>query len=1072
MIFRLLIFIILVHFTIPVFPQAPGVAWQKLFSGNEGDYSEKVIATSDGGSLIVGYTESGGRDIRGYLGATFAGDILVIKLDADGGLQWQRCLGGQNIDIGMSAAETADGFLIFGHSGSVDCQIPSIRGLDFYLAKLTKSGDIIWEKRYGGGNHEYGNAMTVDGDGNIYMVGNSQSADGDLTVNKGERDCWVLNVSATGDVIWQKSFGGSGDEGINGICVTNDGAVMVVGYTQLVRGDFSGGKGKTDAVVARLSAASGNIEWIKLYGGSEFDQFSTVIQLKNNSILIGGMTVSKDGDLSGLPTHPYGIDAWLVNVNAAGNINWKKVFAKEYDDHIQELVKFPDGSVAGTGYRSLSPNDPCTFGYHGGIWIFRLSDEGDIFWEKTIASKYDAGFASIGIAQDYSIIIAATANTTDIPGYYGNTSGANSSVGDVWAIKLQPELLTMPIFPPTFEIERSSAVICDGKAATIKTKSFNTGTRPRYRWKRNGTEVSGIYSTELTAADFKNGEVISCTISSGDDCQTIPFDITDQVTIAFKNGTIQPVVTISANTEYICGCAEIKFTASRVNGGSKSSFQWRKNGEPVGYNLPEFASKDLVNGDVITCDYSDDEACISGAAFVSSNSIIMKDNGAAQPASIRIAASPANPCTGGPVTLIATTANAGMNPVFEWKLNNQLLSFSNDTIILNDLKETDIILCILKSDASSSCIQADTVTSNELKINFSAGHHPTVQLKSASDTLCEGSTVTIQALPSEAGNTPAYKWFLNGNIVGTNSQTLVLNTVNDLDQVICRIYPDKSQICSVKDSVESSPKILYIRKKLPVTISINEIKNNVCQGEAIEMVAVHVNAGTSPEINWYVNNHLQTQNSSTLIFNHPKQGDLVHFILRPSPESCLPAELSSDSVKLLVKDSAIISINPADTTVAPKTVLQLNTQVSMQVQSFEWTPTRLLVSGNDLNPRTIALDDEAMFMLTVFNTSGCRSRAFAVVNIAFNFYMPNAFTPNGDGLNDIFRIPRQSRTGIRQFSIYNRWGRLIFQTTNPLSGWDGKINGQHAPAGVYTYLIKGENEKSGFQYKGSFVLIR
>jgi gliding motility-associated-like protein len=88
----------------------------------------------------------------------------------------------------------------------------------------------------------------------------------------------------------------------------------------------------------------------------------------------------------------------------------------------------------------------------------------------------------------------------------------------------------------------------------------------------------------------------------------------------------------------------------------------------------------------------------------------------------------------------------------------------------------------------------------------------------------------------------------------------------------------------------------------------------------------------------------------------------------------------------------------------------------------------------------------------------------------FYFNVPNAFTPNGDGLNDTFR-PVATGDLIRQFSmvIYNRWGQMIFETTNPAEGWDGK----NAPAGVYSWVISYSNHLGKvFKMRGSVMLVR
>jgi gliding motility-associated-like protein len=83
-----------------------------------------------------------------------------------------------------------------------------------------------------------------------------------------------------------------------------------------------------------------------------------------------------------------------------------------------------------------------------------------------------------------------------------------------------------------------------------------------------------------------------------------------------------------------------------------------------------------------------------------------------------------------------------------------------------------------------------------------------------------------------------------------------------------------------------------------------------------------------------------------------------------------------------------------------------------------------------------------------------------------------AFTPNGDGKNDVFRIPPDASIDLEVFSIYDRWRNKIFSTKNISQGWDGTIKGIQQATGVYVYMIKGSNEKGKIFLKGSFILIR
>jgi len=118
------------------------------------------------------------------------------------------------------------------------------------------------------------------------------------------------------------------------------------------------------------------------------------------------------------------------------------------------------------------------------------------------------------------------------------------------------------------------------------------------------------------------------------------------------------------------------------------------------------------------------------------------------------------------------------------------------------------------------------------------------------------------------------------------------------------------------------------------------------------------------------------------------------------------------------------------------------------------------------------LMDNTTYTLTAASDEGCVASESVIVKIVKSFYMPNAFTPNGDGKNDVFRIPPGISLKLKEFSIYNKWGTKVFSTENISKGWDGTISGKQQATGVYVYIIEGTNENSSLFLKGSFILIR
>lgn len=100
------------------------------------------------------------------------------------------------------------------------------------------------------------------------------------------------------------------------------------------------------------------------------------------------------------------------------------------------------------------------------------------------------------------------------------------------------------------------------------------------------------------------------------------------------------------------------------------------------------------------------------------------------------------------------------------------------------------------------------------------------------------------------------------------------------------------------------------------------------------------------------------------------------------------------------------------------------------------------------------------------------------VNIYLSYdrslYIPNAFTPNDDGNNDLFR-PRAKGVALYKLRVYNRWGQLIFETDDPNKGWNGRLRDQLQPFGTYVYMVQYAyygKETQALQQKGTFMLIR
>ena len=143
------------------------------------DWVYSVTVTPDGGYIVAGYTLSNGGDVRGKHGGA---DFWIVKLDKDGNVEWQKCLGGSNDDAAYSVAVTPDGgYIVAGVTWSNDGDVSGNHGYgDFWVVKLDGEGNIVWQRALGGNEDDSALSVSVTPDGGYIVAGYTQSYDGDV----------------------------------------------------------------------------------------------------------------------------------------------------------------------------------------------------------------------------------------------------------------------------------------------------------------------------------------------------------------------------------------------------------------------------------------------------------------------------------------------------------------------------------------------------------------------------------------------------------------------------------------------------------------------------------------------------------------------------------------------------------------------------------------------------------------------------------------------------------------------------------------------------------------------------
>jgi hypothetical protein len=321
------------------------VIWVSNYGGSSYDIAYDVIETFDHNYLIIGESKSIDFDLTTNNGFN---DLWIIELDQQGQLLWQKSIGSSGGEVGFCVKQLPDGcYVIAGINGAADFDIPENNGsADFWLLKIDSIGQILWQKSYGGSWMDFGSSFDVTKEGGFIFTGRTFSNDIDVTDSFGKDDIWVLKLSPLGEIEWQKSIGGSNrDLGID-VLITSDGGYIVAGWTDSNNGDFSGNHGIDDFCAIKLDS-SGEIVWKKLYGGSGRDQLTKIIKDHDSGYLLTGYTESVNGDVSN--NYEYA-DLWLVKIDENGTVVWENTYGGNSWDDGNDITLALDGGYFLAGY--------------------------------------------------------------------------------------------------------------------------------------------------------------------------------------------------------------------------------------------------------------------------------------------------------------------------------------------------------------------------------------------------------------------------------------------------------------------------------------------------------------------------------------------------------------------------------------------------------------------------------------------------------------------------------------------------------------------------------------------------
>jgi RHS repeat-associated protein len=302
--------------------------WDKRYGGGRDDHLYDFKPTSDGGYIAVGWSNSdiGFDKSNNIIGMK---DYWVVKLDANGNKIWDVTIGGERDDELKSVIEVDDGYLLGGSSASAPSGMktaPHFGGHDYWLVKIDFAGNMMWDQTYGGQGDDKMYIVYPADNGDYILGGYSESPPGGTKtdVNYGYRDYWVVRVDNAGNPIWDRSYGGREEEVLTSLRPIGSSDYVLSGYSNSRTIDYPQNNGAIagyDYWAVRIDGNTGNALWDRMIGG-EGNDYATENEITTDGhVIMMGVTNSPALPSGGKTAGLYGkTDYWVVKLRNDGTV--------------------------------------------------------------------------------------------------------------------------------------------------------------------------------------------------------------------------------------------------------------------------------------------------------------------------------------------------------------------------------------------------------------------------------------------------------------------------------------------------------------------------------------------------------------------------------------------------------------------------------------------------------------------------------------------------------------------------------------------------------------------------------
>lgn len=798
-----------------VIDPTPDLVWGTYYGGINNDWTYCIDTDKEGNVFAGGGSQNPDLATSGAYQITMEGSQEAIfgKFKKDGTLIWMSYFGGENDDLIMGLSCDQLGNIVVG--GFTDSktgiatiasyqpgQADTLFGRDGFIAKFNTNGNRIWSTYFGGTDVDFIHALKTDAAGNIFIAGWTHSVDGisstgafqqnyasDLSDGQNWGDGFVAKFDANGNRHWSTYCGGEkfdrfycmdldakGNIYASGISFSN--GLATSGSFQTTNSELS------EAILVKFNS-SGNRIWSTYYGGPLEDYVEAITCDKENNVIIGGMTTSLTSvGTAGtyLPSFAGGVrDAFIAKFTENGNLSWGTYYGGSGEEWAYGLTTDEDNNIFIAGSTYSTNNIATSNSYQP---IFPAIGAA---WTPFIAKLSSTGRQIWGTYYGYGNMLGngdAQAITTDINGdiFVGGHTMAPEGIATCnaaqsnWSSQngnydMFVAMFSENFLPNTVSITISTNndfPVCPDIPIKITASSLNGGSDPSFQWKVNGV-ATGSDSEVFQSSSLKDGDKITCMITSSLPCVVNPVAFSDTLVVKIAPSIVPAITILSSNTGSICKGTPVTFTATPINGGNTPLFQWKVNNFNVGDNSPVLTLTNLNDGDVVECELTNSKSC-NAISTVSSNKIVIQVSNSAIPV-ISIQASQSAVCKGTSIEFTALTENAGDNNSFSWTING-ISAGAGPAFTAATFTDNDTVQCLFTTNLPG-CPSPTTVASNKLGIQIF--DLPTITIQPTAPSITMGDTITLFATGI---NIASYHWRPSSNILNDTTRNAVVWPAN------------------------------------------------------------------------------------------------------------------------------------------------------------------------------------------------------------------------------------------------------------------------------------------------------